>query len=327
MHDHLTNPPIEEEQDISVTSSQETTKIPLFERDSLMTEYIAMERAGLVIIPGLFEILKKIFFVVHEHKEEKVGATYSAGKNFMFGVGYNKLTDWQSDITNLISNIGKLKKYCNMFGVPLVPFKASMMDDCYTTFEGWDHPDLDTFVATMFLAFRDSDSTNAFYPTYTYNTATWRFIFKETPDETYERHMLMKLVNQYNANYNLYGGLMTVLTPTTQDFIPFARIDQDESSQAADHGFYPYSLQSDAVLPLLFRFAATMEQTNTLNMSITGADISADNDLSFPLYLWWKGYKKYGTMKNSILDNIVMEYIADKLNLQNVKKNNFSSIT
>jgi hypothetical protein len=329
--DILTNPPTDETNDLAVgDGTTANTTVPLYERDTLVSEYQALERANVLIIPGLFEIIKKMFFVVHEHKPERVGATYSPGSNFMYGCPWDKLSDWQTLTDTLKTTTGKFAKYCNYFGIPLVPFKVDMMTKPYTEFEGWDHPELDVFLDHMPFYLRGDDGgldDRFIHPTYNYATANYRFIFRERPEETYERHMLTKLLWPRNASYNLYGGGTSRIVATAQDSVNFCRIYEDDDSQGAANGFDPVGLGTDSILPTVWKFSAMWETTAAkLAVSQTGTYLSGDNDLAVPLYHLWKGYKKFGTLANDKLDDIVVEYLADKLNLQNVKKNNFSSV-
>lgn len=330
MHDYLTNPPINETDDCTFGSgSQADCKIPLYERDTIITEYQNMERSGILMFPGIFELLKKAFFVVEVYEQEKVGSTFSPGAHFMTGTAREKLSDLQTLLATLRTNIGKTIKYCNMFGVPVTQFKVSDMEKPYTVYKGLDHPALDVFFAQNRIMIRDGTANNRqLYPTYNETTENMRFIFKEKPDEVQDMYIIMKLLYwAYNATYNKYGGALTMSVGTTQDCLNFMNIYQDDTTQGAANGFNPLGAGDDGVLYYLFRFAAMYEQTNVLNLSITGTYLSGDNDVSIPMYHYMKGYKKYGLFKNVNMDDVVVEQMAKYLNLQTVKKNNFASLT
>jgi hypothetical protein len=329
LHDYLSNPPEDESNDTAFgDGTQLNTKVALYSRDTIITELQAAERAGLVRIPAIDEVIRKFYFVVEDLPQQKVGSTFSPGCNYMHGIPWDKLSDWQTVLSTCKTNVGKMKKYCNMFGIPLVPFKISDFEKPYTVFKGWNDPFLDIYLQQMSVVVRDGSPADRTIDnaTYRYNTEYWKMLFKDNPNEAVEAHIMSKLMAGYDATYNLWGSGGNYFCGTAQDDTNFCRISQDESSQGAANGFNPSAVSLDSHTQILAAFDAMYEQTNTLNISITGTYLSGDNDIPTPYHSLSNGYYKYGIIKNTILDDIIMEWFADKMNLQNVKKNNFSSV-
>jgi hypothetical protein len=335
IHDYFTNPPTDETNDLAMGTGADGDQVdmPLFERDTIATELLAMERAGVVYIPGLLDILKKVVFVVEEYEPVKVGATFSPGCNFFSTIPWDKLSDWQTNVDTLITNNGKFKKYCNMFGIPLKKFSHTDLDKCYTVYKGWDHPDLYAYLANRQLTIRGDDGgldNRVIEGTYNPSTVSWIFLFKSVPDEAYEQHMINKLINRYNATYNLYGNLTIQVVGTNQNSVSMLYMYQDTSTQAAAEGFIPVATGTDSISDILIRYANMwmFKTADKLDISITGSYLTGDNDWDgMPMYHWINGYEKYGLMSNTKLDDVVVEYIANKLNLSNVKKNSFSAVS
>lgn len=329
LHDYLSNPPTDETNDTTLgDGTQANTKISLFSRDTLATQYLDMERSGVLVVPGIIDMMKKIFFVVKQFDEEKIGSVYSPGSYFMYGVPHDKLTDWVTNIAVLTTNAGKLKKYCNMFGIPLVKFSAKMMDHPYTVYNSWDNLDLDIWSSTQRFSIYDGGAINQMYPLYNQSTTHWALYFKNNPDEAYERHILNKFCLPYDASYNKWGGLMSIKNSTAIDGTNIVSIFQDDNSQGAANGFSPIEVVTSPteITKILFRLAGAYQQTNTLNATITGTELAAATyDVTESLYHHWRGFKKYGLFKNTLFDNVIVEWFANVLKLTNVKKNNFSS--
>ena len=328
LHDYLSNPPTDESADTTFgDGTQANTVMALYERDTLSTAILGMQTSGIYVIPGLIELLKKIFFVVEQFQEEKVGAVYSPGANFVSAMPYDKLSDWQANIATLITNSGKFAKYCNMFGVPIKRFEAGMLDKPYTVYPSWDNLNLDIWLTQASFETRDGGADRIMVPNgWASSSSSYRFIFKDKPDEAYEQHMLNKITEPYDATNNLYGGLFVNYIATAQNSVNIVKIYQDDASQGAANGFDPKSFEEDDVEMLLMRFAATYGQTDTINVTITGTYLVAQTyDIAIPLYHYWRGFKKYGLLTNPALTNNVVEYYANLLSLTSIKKDGFSS--
>lgn len=322
LHDVLSNPPTDEANATTLGDGTQTNvKVALYDRDTLATIIQDMNNSQIEVLPIVVEILKLLFFHVKVREEEKIGGVYSPGENIVFGLPKDTLATHNTNLASIVSNKGKFKKYCNMFGIPTVPFKEDMITS-YNVINGIDDPKFNEYMKYHTMAYRDGAGTIVLghSSAKTFTSATPRIYWKDNPNENIDIFMACKLAYTQAAN-NLYGGLCITHVGTVQDNVNIVEIYQDDATQGAANGFDGKTLTEDNVARLFSRFAASDSVgTAVFGLAYTGTDLAADHIFTEPHQLIERGIVNYKDSTTTIIRNALLKWIGDKLNLTTVSK-------
>ena len=321
LHDVLSNPPVDEANATDLNDgTQANTKMALYERDTLATIIQDMSNSDIEILPVIVEILKELFFLVKVKEEEKIGGVYSPGENIVFGCPKDILTTHNTNIATIVSNRGKFRKYCNMFGIPSAKFSESMITDYKTITK--DDPKFLGHLKYHTMAYRDGAATVILaHSSASLASATQRITWKDNANEDVDIFFASKIAHTYSAGNNVYGGLCVTLTATTQDNVNIVEIYQDDAVQGAANGFDPKTLTEDNVARLFSLFASSDSiGTAVFGLAYTGTDLAADHIFTEPHVIINEGviyYKDYAVI---IITNALLHWLSDKLNLTAARK-------
>jgi hypothetical protein len=217
-------------------------------------------------------------------------------------------TNLQSYRTLIRSNNGTAKLHMDKFGVKYTPFKSNMVTE-FKTLRLWDVDAL----AYLNHSRLNVSTASAYYPTGINYSAdadtakTIKFFFKDNPNESVLHYILPMLNCPYNGTHNQYGGLLasSELTTTAGDIAMVAKYTEETE-------FLASAITSKT--NLVSKFLAAYDQTDVLNISLTGTDHGGLNTDQTIWSLGWMYGLKYGTgLSGGQLENVLLQYIISKM--------------
>jgi len=210
----------------------------------------------------------------------------------------------------------KAEKYMNFFGLGLEPFSASILD--YSEKNSFDD-DLIAWFGHGHFAIYDGAAQQQIRPAASYTSAdrsTAKYWFRNggSPNDSILHILMPTAMLPYDAN-NPYGGLFTLVAPTTQGYASVFKCDEAEDTE-----LICASTLGAGYISYFYMYDALYRQTNTLNLSITGTYLADDNDMALNLKMIQEDCKYYNGITNSMMNNNLVYWMIDNANFSGVDK-------
>lgn len=189
-------------------------------------------------------------------------------------------------VKSAIAEQGESRLHCQKFGIKTVKFSDAFLDAEERMLKTKDLSDESiSFFNFNPLCYRALAADKMIYPLYPFHadTSETKKWWSTTGDPNNAKmNYLAKLLHEYNATYNQWGGAMSgPLYTTTQDDWCI-RAKYTESAEFLADEIVTY-------IEVFMKFAAAWQQTNTVNIELTGTDVSnydinlANSGLTWPL--------------------------------------------
>jgi hypothetical protein len=269
----MDNPPELSSDDLTPGDGQTgNTKMTVLTPDEYNTLVGNIEGRGAVVSNFVLNVFKTFNFYIKRSEPWQVGAVDIPASYIIPFCSLQKLADIEAYVNSWYSNNGLARLHMDKFGVKYQPFKESMLEAREIKVH-----DPDAIAFFNHCPFAIYDGANPQLITYKKFDADGSedhpYYFKDSPNES-KIHAYAKLLHQYNATYNKYGGLLfygNSAVPTTQNYTNTFIAGKYENSE-----FLGQSVGGSKNLHKLF--FSTYKQTNTLNVSFTGTYLSGDLD-------------------------------------------------
>jgi hypothetical protein len=271
----LDNPPEQNTNNLDVSDGAiGNVKVPIYTPDEFNTVVANMEGRNLIIPDVCLKILKLFNWYVKRSDEYFIGTSTIPSSYWMPFIGYYTPDNLDTIINTVYTNLGQAKLHMDKFGVKYSKFSIGMLDSVEKDMRKLDD-DLIAWFCHAYPEIYDGANPQSLrkYSFSADNSENHRYYFRNSPNDS-DIHAYAKLLDEYNATYNQYGGLLsTIVVPTTQGYVDALYCDKAE-----DTGFKGNS--AAGFFHLIRKYYGVYKQTNTFNISTTGTYLAADVDIS-----------------------------------------------
>jgi hypothetical protein len=229
---------------------------------STIEEKVKMvQDAGLLIPTFVKHLVQPFNYVINLTDKWEVGGV-RIPPSFMYPfIPYRSEDALDALIAALQTDYVKTERFCNQFGIKLEPFKYEDLQ--YKNINSTD-PYLVPFWGSGYVTMRSTSQQNIYSnPLSNSNSKDHKFWFEhgKSPND-YPLHNIMRLTYPREADYNPYGGMIARLD-VTQD-------GQMNILRGAETATELLSSSVAGMYDVVRRFYGSWQQTNTLNISVTG---------------------------------------------------------
>lgn len=256
----------------------------------------------------VWKVVKDLLFYFKVSDSWMKGETVIPPRYFIPYIPYAAAATVKGLIQTYIAEQGEMRLHCQKFGIKISKFSESWLDARELTFE---HPDALAYFNHAGLNYRGGAADKTVFRTYPFQddvSEGGKWWFYNDPNET-KLNYLAKLFETYNATYNKYGGLLNlgVYTTTQDDWAVRAKYTEGTE-------FLATTILEQ--IDIWLNFNAAWCQVNTLNIELTGTDITngdinlANSGISWPFATIRNA--KYGVGLDEVAsDNVLINYLIE----------------
>jgi hypothetical protein len=258
--------------------------------------------AGILIPKFVKNLIKPFNFVIKLTDKWEVGGVRIPGSYV-----YPFLPTISEDaidtlIASLQSDYIKAERFCNQFGIKLETFDYKDLE--YKEIQSND-PQLIPFWGSGYVSMHSTSQRHIqSAPFHGSGAANHKIWFEHGKDpNAYPLHNIMRAAYPYNADYNPYGGLFAIKDHTSDGYMNILRAAEDDSELV--------SSTPAGMFDMVRRFYGSYQQTDTLNVSLTGTYTSETDVTLWPyaVDLNLKYYTKAAELTRGIYNRALRESI------------------
>ena len=262
---------------------------------------------GVTIPTIIVEFIKIFNFIININSKYEVGTAEIPPMYVLLWICELSLAECQTLQTNIKTNSGVSQRHMDKFGIKYQKFSREMITG-YRIISP-DDPDALAWFNHSSYTFRDAAAAQDIYPPGTLadeaENLLLTYYFLNNPNES-EIHIFTPFFRPYDANHNIYGGLwaLDTQTSTTQN---------DAGYGIAQNGTEFLCKGVGQLFYVGMLFSALWFQTNIINITITGTDLTGDDDLSNYMISVVRNQKKGTGLSTIIRTNALLGWMEDKL--------------